>query len=426
MSGHGGDRSAAAAANGKKVGRPTNASKLAANGPALGRASVSGLFAAASAPTVKPRSEAQAAAEAAAACSSARAGGSAGSSGDSGGAAAADHARATRSSGLTPDAKKLKAESPPVAAPAPPEMQRSALADERMPNSSRCEQPDGAPGCGSAMDALLAGLIGKLNLGVERSATMLSDRFGASTRALTQTMVTEVASLRSDMRVEVATLRRESIKAVTALLDDVAAQRKSLADERKEFAKSKQLASNRHWLVLLPSGKYICLTCEIHHHSLQPHEHGSRFMDSPFLQRNGGLMVDANFEQRVSRHECSTGHVNCCALEDSRQARAATEPPVHARMTPGPIHHASPACPCTVRAQAEPLQFALRLQEVEADAVTRRIFRTVLDSILHYRSFLEHESICFLQSENGVEMGDRLHSRRTAASVRATPVLASA
>lgn len=242
--------------------------------------------------------------------------------------------------------------------------------------------------CGVGFDVLLAGFMANLNLGLESSATMLSDRFGASTRALGQTLQSEVSGLRSDLRVEIATLRRESTKAVTALLDDVAAQRTSLAEERRQFTDSKKLASDRDWLVLLGNGNYICLVCDTHHHALQPDERGPRFLESPFLRRNGGLRVGEYFSRQVCKHENTQAHAHCWQLEDHRQA--------------------------------EPLQYAFRMQEQEADEVTRRIFRTVLDSLCHHRSFLEHESLCFLQSENGLEMGDRLHMRLTAASMLET------
>ena len=52
--------------------------------------------------------------------------------------------------------------------------------------------------------------------------------------------------------------------------------------------------------------------------------------------------------------------------------------------------------------------------------VTARVFKIVLDSLKHYRSFLEHEALCFLASEIGTALGDRLHGRKTAATMLET------
>ena len=49
--------------------------------------------------------------------------------------------------------------------------------------------------------------------------------------------------------------------------------------------------------------------------------------------------------------------------------------------------------------------------------MTARVFRIALDSLKHYRSFLEHEALCFLQSENDTDLGHRLHGRKTAATM---------
>ena len=52
--------------------------------------------------------------------------------------------------------------------------------------------------------------------------------------------------------------------------------------------------------------------------------------------------------------------------------------------------------------------------------MTARVFRIVLDSLKHYRSFLEHENLCFLVDQSGVDIGDRLHGRKTSASMLET------
>ena len=70
--------------------------------------------------------------------------------------------------------------------------------------------------------------------------------------------------------------------------------------------------------------------------------------------------------------------------------------------------------------ESNPLLHAFSKAEHAADEVTARVFRTVLDSLKHYRSFLEHEALCFLQHENGVELGERLHGRQTASTMLET------
>ena len=64
---------------------------------------------------------------------------------------------------------------------------------------------------------------------MEATITMLVDRFGLTARQLSTTLETEVRGLKSDLRVEIATLRRESVAAANAVLDDVKAQRRLLA-----------------------------------------------------------------------------------------------------------------------------------------------------------------------------------------------------
>ena len=98
--------------------------------------------------------------------------------------------------------------------------------------------------------------------------------------------------------------------------------------------------------------------------------------------------MSRRFAQQVCEHEGTKFHERCWALEEDREAA----PLLHA------FHHA----------------------DKEVREVTCRIFRTVLDSLSHYRSFLEHENICFLQHENGLDIGDRLHGRKSAATALET------
>ena len=130
------------------------------------------------------------------------------------------------------------------------------------------------------LSRLLAGFSTGLSDSLASGAKMLTERLGLSTRSLSQTFASEVSGLRSDLRIEIATLRRESVSAARAVLDDVAAQRQSLAAERKDFAESKRFASEREWLVMLPNGNYICIWCDTHHHQLGGQGHG-RFLESP-------------------------------------------------------------------------------------------------------------------------------------------------
>ena len=228
-----------------------------------------------------------------------------------------------------------KRESPTASTPEPPIPKRESLP---APLSVDVEE--------------LTGMLSRFSAGVsetlQQGATMLTERLGLSTRSLSSTFASEVSSLRSDLRLEIATLRRESVSAARAVLDDVAEQRRSLAQEREEFAESKRFASDREWLVLLPSGNYICIWCDTHHHQLSGQGFG-RFLESPWIRRNGGVKVSARFSDQAGEHENAAWHTRCWALEEDREA--------------------------------SPLLHAFRIAEKEADEVTCRIFRMVLDPL---------------------------------------------
>jgi hypothetical protein len=199
---------------------------------------------------------------------------------------------------------------------------------------------------------------------LEQGATMLTERLGLSQRQVSQTLQSEVSSLRSELRGEFAAIRREEQKAARAIIDEVKAQRKALAEERQQFTDSKKLAADRVWLAVLGNGRYICMCCDRHFHQLAKQDCG-RFLESPWLQRNGGVKYGDQFRKQIHQHEHSNMHRICVSLEEERDA--------------------------------QPLLHAFRLAEHEADEVTARVFKIVLDSLKHYRSFLEHEALCFLQ-----------------------------
>ena len=230
----------------------------------------------------------------------------------------------------------------------------------------------------SATMASLASLVGNITLTLEHGTTMLAERIGLSTRSSTQsisqTLQSEVNSLRSELRGEFAAIRREEQKAARAILEEVQGQRKALQDERKQFAESKKLASERKWLAMLGNGRYICIHCDHHFHQLSEQGCG-RFLESPWLQRNGGVKYNYNFNSQIRDHESSKMHSICISLEEERDA--------------------------------QPLLHAFRLAEHDADEVTARVFKIVLDSLKHYRSFLEHEALCFLQVQLHPPYGTR-------------------
>lgn len=240
---------------------------------------------------------------------------------------------------------------------------------------------------GDGLTALLSQFSAAMSLHLEQGATMLTERLGLSTRSISQTLQSEVNSLRSEMRGEFAAIRREEQRAARALLEEVKAQRQALAEERQQFADSKKLASERKWLVMLGNGRHICVHCDRHYHLLGGQDCG-RFLDSPWLQRNGGVKYNDGFQKQARTHENSKMHSICVSLEEERDA--------------------------------EPLRHAFKLAEHDADEVTARVFKIVLDSLKHYRSFLEHEALCFLQTQNDTNLGDRLHGRKTAATMLET------
>ena len=133
---------------------------------------------------------------------------------------------------------------------------------------------------GAAEAPPLAWFSASLTQIVEEGITVLTDRLSLSSRSLTQTFRSEVDSLRSELRGEFATIRREEQKAARASLEEVTQQRQQLAAERKEFTESKKLAADRSWLVMLGNGRHICIHCDRHFHQLSGQGCG-RFLESP-------------------------------------------------------------------------------------------------------------------------------------------------
>lgn len=258
-------------------------------------------------------------------------------------------------------APKLEPREPPLQQPAPPAPPQPPPAPPPQPPP---RPPPPAATADGAMMATLAGLVGSISLTLEQGTTMLTERLGLSSRSISQTLQSEVSSLRSELRIEFAAIRREEQKAARAILAEVQGQRKALEEERKQFADSKKLAAERSWLVMLGNGRHICIHCDRHFHQLSGQGCG-RFLESPWIQRNNGVKYGDNFTAQVFTHENSKMHGICVALAEERDA--------------------------------QPLLNAFRLAEHDADEVTARVFKVVLDSLKHYRSFLEHEALCFLQ-----------------------------
>ena len=161
------------------------------------------------------------------------------------------------------------------------------------------------------------------------------------------------------------------------MTDILRADRQAFIEEKRAWNEARQLAGNRSWLTLTSKGRYICLVCDTHHHTALMGKKG-RGKSSKFLLRNGGVEHNRQFSDAVAKHENTELHFDCLQLDDQRQA--------------------------------DPISFALAIQTAEAKEVTGRVFRTLLDNTLHYRAFLQHEALCFLQRCNGLDMGDRLHS----------------
>lgn len=274
--------------------------------------------------------------------------------------------------------------------PKPAQPPRSPpLTPKKEPSDSarRAARPPASRTEAAEMPSLLGAFLEGVDGALRSAVTMLEDRVKCASRAWKSTFTSEVNLLKSDLCHEIATLRKDSVSAARAVLDDVKVQRKELLEERKEFSKTKKLASEREWLVMLGTGNYICVYCDTHHHQLRGQGCG-RFMESPFLRRNGGVKYCTEFSIKVCKHEQTKMHAACWALEEDREA--------------------------------DPLLHAFGRAEHAADVVTARVFRTVLDSLKHYRSFLEHEALCFLQHKNGVELGERLHGRKTASTMLET------
>ena len=59
----------------------------------------------------------------------------------------------------------------------------------------------------------------------------------------------------------------------------------------------------------------------------------------------------------------------------------------------------------------DPLEFSLQQQQLQAKQNTENLFKLTYDNAIHYRSFLDYESIVWLQHNNGMDVGDQLHSQ---------------
>ena len=159
------------------------------------------------------------------------------------------------------------------------------------------------------------------------------------------------------MRTETNHLSAQMRREMKELIDTVDHRRDLLRNEQDLFASSQKLASNRHWLMLLPSGRYCCGPCTSH----SSFSKSSSQIHSPWLLCNGAVKYDSDFSRKVCKHE--TSHMHDLALElDGERV-------------------------------CDPLEYSLQHQLQEGRSVTEKLFRTVYSNTLHYRVFLDYENV---------------------------------
>ena len=184
--------------------------------------------------------------------------------------------------------------------------------------------------------------------------------------------------MRSAMRSEVDVLANAMRQEMRVLASQVDKARVELRTDREAFENSRKFASSREWLLLMPNGRYCCGVCTTHC-ALLIH---LKQRESPFILANGGIRYTSDFASQICVHEDSKMHA--LSLENERNR------------------------------SRNPLHFSVQVQLLESREITAKLFRTVSDCAIHYRSFLDYESLVVLQHCNDLQIGDQLHSRNTA------------
>lgn len=226
------------------------------------------------------------------------------------------------------------------------------------------EPEDVAPATKSYLlgrDGIIAQALSSMRSGLASTFSNLTDRFS------------------SDIRIEVNHLTVQMRKEMKQLTHEVDTRRELLRQEAVLFSSSQRLASTRSWLTTSSNGKYHCGICT---------RHSSQFScgsqtNSKWILGNHGIRYGARFAETVCKHEDSDMHILSTELEEERSL--------------------------------DPLYFSLQCQLAQSRTITTKLFRTVYDNCLHYRSFLDYENLVHLQHCNDGDIGDQLHSRMTAA-----------
>jgi hypothetical protein len=159
------------------------------------------------------------------------------------------------------------------------------------------------------------------------------------------------------MRSEVEQLSASMRQEMRVLASQVEHARDKLTSQQQAYDNSRKLASSRDWLLLMPNGRYCCGVCTTHC-SLLTH---IKQRESPFILSNGGVRYTYNFSSAVNEHGQSKMHAQSGEHEQDRMRK--------------------------------PLEFSLHVQLLESREITLKLFRTVLDNALHYRSFLDYENL---------------------------------
>jgi len=117
---------------------------------------------------------------------------------------------------------------------------------------------------------------------------------------------------------------------------------------------------NKEWIAQTVNGRYVCTVCTAHQQA-----HVGSAERSPWLAGNGGVIPNQDFSKRAIVHEESDMHQLSMDLDETRKQ--------------------------------DPIRAAMQNAHAQSRAVTANLFRTALDGVIHYRSFLDYERIVHLQ-----------------------------
>lgn len=247
-------------------------------------------------------------------------------------------------------------------------------------------KPDPIPAAHASSSKCVAGASGS-TMAVEDAVLQSTRVFTDEIKALLEEVKAVARSSSAALQTEVRCAVSEGKRVLQQFLDKemeginakIATQQKLFQDTKS----AKELASQKDFLALNQQGNYICTVCTTH---CSQFTHAKQ-RDSPFLACNGGKSPDSrmsNFTTAVHTHETSDMHLLAMQLEQS--------------------------------SQRDPIVASINAANMYARETTAKLFRTAISGVVNYHSFADYERLVQLQDANGVDVGDWLHGRKTAAA----------